>query len=228
MPRLVDLADRAAGANEPIAENAGALLAELHQREHTVPEFWSNPEAVRGPAAASLASEYKRRFDACVPRSAYRTQVSWYIERLKKHRDSYEKLQASSGVPWFFVGIIHALECSFNFRGHLHNGNLLKERTRHVPSGRPAVWNPPSDWQASALDALESMKFRNQADWSLEMMLYRWERFNGFGYRTRNVVSPYSVVFLTSIRRESSQAIANGTKRLFLSSVGQRLCLRPL
>jgi lysozyme family protein len=35
------------------------------------------------------------------------------------------------------------------------------------------------------LDALALEGFTGQSDWSLEAMLYRWEAFNGFGYRNR-------------------------------------------
>jgi lysozyme family protein len=95
-------------------------------------------------------------------------------------------------VPWFFIAVTHALESSFNFRAHLHNGDFpLSSRTRQVPAGRPLKWLPPSDWESSAVDALRLMGFAGQGDWSLERTLYRLEAYNGFGYRRIGVPTPY-------------------------------------
>ena len=94
-------------------------------------------------------------------------------------------------VPWAFIGIVHGLEASFRFTGHLHNGDPLAARTVNVPAGRPPVWNPPNDWDSSAIDALEFEKFTGLSDWSLPRMLYRWERYNGFGSRRQKINTPY-------------------------------------
>jgi len=94
-------------------------------------------------------------------------------------------------VPWYFVGIIHSLEGSFNFSAHLHNGDPLRGRTWQVPAGRPKEWNPPTDWASSAADAMVLKKYDNQPDWSVAQMLYRFEKYNGFGYRSRGIETPY-------------------------------------
>jgi lysozyme family protein len=83
------------------------------------------------------------------------------------------------------------MEASFSFTGHLHNGDPLSSRTIQVPKGRPKVWNPPSDWSSSALDALEQEGFLHQADWTLARVLYRFEGFNGYGYHALGINSPY-------------------------------------
>lgn len=84
-----------------------------------------------------------------------------------------------------------ALEGSFNFKGHLHNGDPLTARTAQVPKGRPKKWNPPSDWESSAVDALTMKGYASQTDWSLERALYRFESYNGWGYRGIDIGSPY-------------------------------------
>jgi hypothetical protein len=38
---------------------------------------------------------------------------------------------------------------------------------------------------------MQSKKFDRQADWSLPSVLFRWERYNGMGYRIRGLASPY-------------------------------------
>src|SRR5262249_7500590 len=42
-----------------------------------------------------------------------------------------------------------------------------------------------------ARDALQRRKLDNESDWSLPRALYRWEAYNGFGYRSFGVPSPY-------------------------------------
>jgi lysozyme family protein len=110
---------------------------------------------------------------------------------LRLFRPRYEKLSKDLGIPWYFVGVVHALEASFNFRSHLHNGDPLTSRTVQVPAGRPPDWLPPSDWESSAKDALMMSGLAGKHDWGLENMLYRWEAYNGFGYRPQKVNSPY-------------------------------------
>ena len=91
-----------------------------------------------------------------------------------------------------FIGLIHALEASFNFDAHLHNGDPLSKRTVQVPAGRPEKWSPPNDWQTSAKDALAYEKFTDHLDWNLARLLFRLETYNGFRSRELHATnSPY-------------------------------------
>jgi lysozyme family protein len=139
-----------------------------------------------------LADEYRTWFDALSLRPERREAAEWHLTMLRQSRRRYEAVSARTQVPWYFVGATHGLEASFNFRGHLHNGDFpLTQRTRQVPAGRPTVWLPPSDWESSAIDALRMMGFAGQSDWSLARTLHRLEAYNGFGYRRRGAVTPY-------------------------------------
>jgi lysozyme family protein len=69
----------------------------------------------------------------------YVGQVAWHVQKLKEGRLNYERVGALAKVPWYFIGIVHGLEASFHFSGHLHNGDPLSTRTVHVPAGRPQV-----------------------------------------------------------------------------------------
>jgi lysozyme family protein len=77
----------------------------------------------------------------------------------------------------------------------LQNGDSLKAKAWQVPAGRPKVWEPPNDWVSSAVDALSYEGFTSASakrrGWSLEAMLYRFERYNGLGSRKRGINSPY-------------------------------------
>ncbi|WP_017669461.1 hypothetical protein [Blastomonas sp. AAP53] len=262
MPRLVALVDRADAIDSGFADKAGALLAELHQSQHELPELLQllpkqmrldpspgpglryltqpdpasagepnelifppdappsveaspKPDASTGPDIASpmeapvsseepdqplstardyasLKPEYGRMFRKVEIRPQYRESADWHLAMMRRSRSQYQRVEAATGVPWHFIAATHALEASFNFRAHLHNGDFpLSARTRQVPSGRPSVWLPPSDWNSSAKDALGLLGYVGQTDWSLERTLYRLEAYNGMGYRRRGVPTPY-------------------------------------
>lgn len=141
---------------------------------------------------ASLKAEYSRKFRSLVVRPQYADTANWHLDMMRKSRDRYARVEKVTGVPWHFIAATHALEASFNFRAHLHNGDFpLTARTRQVPAGRPSQWLPPSDWESSAKDALRLLGFTGQTDWSLERTLYRLEAYNGLGYRGLGVPTPY-------------------------------------
>jgi lysozyme family protein len=147
---------------------------------------------IRAKDFASLGKEYARLYGSLEVRPAYNEAASWNAAMIRKSRNRYESVGKITGVPWHFIAAIHALESSFNFRAHFHNGDFpLTTRTRQVPSGRPTVWLPPADWESSAKDALRLLGFTGQKDWSLERTLYRLEAYNGLGYRPYGVPTPY-------------------------------------
>ncbi len=141
---------------------------------------------------ASLSDEYVRLFASATLQPERDEMAKWHLKMLLNSRARYEKVASLTGVPWYFIGVTHGLEASFNFRAHLHNGDFpLSRRTRQVPSGRPRVWLPPDDWTSSARDALALLGFTGQKDWSLSRTLYRLEAYNGLGYRSYGVPTPY-------------------------------------
>jgi lysozyme family protein len=141
---------------------------------------------------ATLKAEYGRLFGAAKLRPEYSETAEWHVTMMKKSKARYASISDDTGVPWYFIAVCHALESSFNFRAHLHNGDFpLSARTKQVPAGRPTRWLPPSDWESSARDALKLLGFAGQKDWSLARTLYRLEAYNGFGYRPYGVASPY-------------------------------------
>jgi lysozyme family protein len=220
-PAIVDFIDKfdesvartAAPADEvsAIRKRASDLLAAVHRREKSVrrkaavePPPASLFQALAFVPAAQAApgdgrfekylKDYQARFAVCTVRPENKSEVDWYIGKLlsDKYRRQYQAVEDKVCVPWYFVGIVHALEASFNFSAHLHNGDPLDERTVQVPAGMPKVWSPPNDWMSSAVDALTYEKFTNETDWSVERTLYRWEAYNGFRSRELHATaSPY-------------------------------------
>lgn len=141
---------------------------------------------------AALGEEYSRLFRTCVIGARHSLALERRIVRLLQTRARYEVVAAGTNVPWPFVAAVHVLESGQDFRTHLHNGDPLRERTVRVPAGRPRG-TPPFAWEDSAVDALRLQSLHRVRDWSLPSMLYRLEKYNGFGYRLHHpeVKSPY-------------------------------------
>jgi lysozyme family protein len=98
----------------------------------------------------------------------------------------------SSTVPWYFIACVHYMECSFNFKKHLHNGDPLTAYTVHVPAHRPKVGHaPPFTFEESAVDAIKLMKYDQVTNWSLSYILLKLEGYNGFGYNRKGIHTPY-------------------------------------
>jgi lysozyme family protein len=152
--------------------------------------------ALQPPLASTdfnqLKDEYQAWYDACEVRRAQQDNVDYYLKRMNQGQPTYAQVgEDLNGIPWYFIGIIHGMECGFNFNGHLHNGDPLTARTVHVPAGRPPGGSPPFTWRQSASDALIMKGFHEISDWSVPRMLYLLEKYNGFGYRRRRVATPY-------------------------------------
>lgn len=151
-----------------------------------------NAPLSRSKDFSSLKAEYGRLFGSLQLRPQFAESADWHLAMMRRSRSRYDAVGEVTAVPWHFIAVIHALESSFNFRAHLHNGDFpLTARTRQVPAGRPLKWLPPSDWESSAKDALRLLGFTGQSDWSLERTLYRLEAYNGLGYRSLGVPTPY-------------------------------------
>lgn len=200
MPAIVDFMDSLESAiqtatadkadvAEDLKEQASVLLGKVLASEKLPREGIdpSRPAAqpIVAPKYDDVADSYRKLFETCVIRSDKANEVRWYTSKLTDpaRRERYQKIEDEICVPWYFVGIIHGMECGFDFNKHLHNGDPLRFKTVQIPKGRPATWNPPSDWHSSAVDALRYDKFADLTDWELPRMLYRWEAYNGWRSR---------------------------------------------
>lgn len=137
--------------------------------------------------------DYEQKFGTCTVRPEKRDEVENTVTRMMKGRERYAAVSKRVGVPWFFIAIVHAMECGSRFSCHLHNGDPLTARTRQDPKGRPASGQPPFTWEASAEDALRLKRLDSWSDWSIGGLLFQFERYNGFGYRAAdvNIPTPY-------------------------------------
>ena len=101
----------------------------------------------------------------------------------------YQAVEHETGVPWWFVAVVHERESSQSWRGSLAQGDPWDQVSVHVPAGR----GPFKSWEDAAADALINcppFAARN-TDWSIGGTLTLLERYNGLGYFSRGLPSPY-------------------------------------
>lgn len=130
--------------------------------------------------------------------------------RVKANQARYAVVAAQTGVPWYFIGAIHMMESSCDFRGCLHNGERIIGtglKTTMVPAGR----GPFATWEESAIDALKFDGIAGQTDWSVGQALRRAEAYNGWGYKMYHPEenSPY-VWACTSVNDGRGKYVADG------------------
>ena len=101
----------------------------------------------------------------------------------------YLAVAARTGVPWFAIAVIHEREASQRWDTQLGQGDPLHRVSVHVPAGR----GPFVTWEDGAYDALVNCapQASHWTDWSAGGVLTLLEQYNGLGYATRGLPSPY-------------------------------------
>ncbi len=193
-----------------LVEQASDLLAQITAAEKSPREMEEGDEAPEEEAAtrallgarpypkmpplSEIEGEYRELFASCKIRDRYASNVDWYVSRMLKEssKERYQDIFKETCIPWYFVAGIHALEATFNFNKHLHNGDSLRSKTWRVPKNRIPGKSPPYTWVQSAIDALAMKKYDKETSWTLPEILYRWERYNGVRSRMEhNINTPY-------------------------------------
>lgn len=191
-----------------LQDEAGGLLSRYGALVHDPREEPGLLRAQAAPDFDAIRADYEHLFATCTLNPGHAAQVRALCSRIAAGRGHYDAVAARTDVPWWFIGLLHAMEANLNFAGHLHNGDPLARRTVHVPKGRPPVWNPPGDWESSALDALQLARLTGLHDWALARSLYRLEGYNGWGYRPKGIHTPYLWSFTNHY--EKGKYVADG------------------
>jgi lysozyme family protein/peptidoglycan hydrolase-like protein with peptidoglycan-binding domain len=123
----------------------------------------------------------------------WQKQATAIAKKIVANQARYAAAVAGMPVPWWFVAVVHCMECSMRFDQHLHNGDPLSGRTTQVPPGRPLAGAPPFTWEQSAHDAIQFERLDRVTDWSLPNVLFNWHRYNGINneYKRRGIPTPY-------------------------------------
>ncbi|WP_350333428.1 hypothetical protein [Coralliovum pocilloporae] len=197
-------------------------------RQQLKPLISTGKQCLSSRAFSRTASEYERLFWSIEVSQRNKKQVKDLADRVLAERARYENVVQDTLVPWFFVGLIHMMESQFNFSGHLINGDPLTSRTVNIPASRPLSGTPPFTWEESAKDLIEYKKYRQLKDWSLSRILYRLEKYNGWGYRHKGVCSPYLWSFSQHYR--GGQYVADGvySPKAISRQIGAAVVLKEL
>ena len=134
--------------------------------------------------------EYARQWDRMTIKpervASFERDALFAIE----HKDRYLAIEATSGVKWYHIAMLHRRESDADFSTYLGNGQRLSHRTTIEPTGRGPFIGPDA-FRLGALDALHVDALDMVLDWRLEKILYYCEVFNGGGYSRRGLPSPY-------------------------------------
>jgi len=137
---------------------------------------------------AAIVADYQQKFEAM--EATRGPAVESAAKRILANMPAYRAVEAKTGVPAAFVGVLHMRECNNDMRGCLHNGERIigtSRKTRLVPAGR----GPFATWEIAAIDALGIEGFLGMADTSPGALCEAAERYNGLGYRNKGRPSPY-------------------------------------
>lgn len=150
--------------------------------------------AVPTPSLA-WTETYKSFWTSMIIQPDWQAAGTAVAKKIILHQARYASAVAGTSIPWWFVAVVHAMECSLNFNEHLHNGDPLTAQTTRIPKGRPPFRVPPPafTWEESAADAMTYDRIDKISEWSIDSALYNWHRFNGINneYKRRGIPTPY-------------------------------------
>jgi lysozyme family protein len=179
---------------------------------------------------ANLRSNYTVLWQTMQVNAIRQDAIDYEVKKMLFSQAAYKEIETTTDVPWRYIAICHNLECSSNFKLHLHNGDPLTARTVNVPKGRPLAGMPPFTWKFSAVDALQQKGLNATTDWSIEGILFQFERFNGFGYRNleKPINSPYLWSFTNHYVTGKFGSDGNYNSKLVSKQVGAAILLKEL
>jgi len=145
-------------------------------------------DADPGTVPADLATDYNARWRAMVVRPERLAAADEAARRMASREARYRAITDPMGVPWYWLAAVHELEHSGRF-----TTSMVVRDAIDTPPGQP-VRDPTitdAQWDNTARDLLRGRGLPSWRDWSVAGLLYQWERYNGFGYRTHDVPTPY-------------------------------------
>lgn len=151
---------------------------------------------------ADLQSEYESWVANCRPLPERVAEIDHVARRLTNLTalTQLDHVFESTGIPVVVQATIGERECGFDFTKNWGQGDPLTAPSIHVPKGRPPLGNPPNDhfpisWEYAAIDAFTVCDKLdvNSAPWSLAYACFKFEGYNGFGYRAHGIRTPYVV-----------------------------------
>lgn len=138
---------------------------------------------------SDLLQANQERWNKCQVNTSKQSTFDSVARRLTAAKARYQVVEAKTGVPWWFIAVVHEREASQSWNANIAQGDRWDRVSTHVPKGR----GPFSSWEDAAYDALVNCApyaARNK-DWSAGNALTMLEKYNGLGYAKRGIPSPY-------------------------------------
>lgn len=134
-----------------------------------------------------------------IARAHIRTECAHVLDvtghRLLHDKAIYQRIFEATGVPVAGLMALSEREMTGNLHCYLGNGQRLTMRTTIVPKNRGPFPDTPDGFVKGALDALHldglDQVARSGEGWTAERFAFESELWNGFGYRSHGIPSPY-------------------------------------
>jgi lysozyme family protein len=176
-----------------------------------------------------VAPEYAKNWAQMKILPAHVPEITKLARLADAGKPRYQAVEKSTDVPWPMVAIIHQLECSGRWDQHLANGDSLKARTHNVPKGvLPPPATPPFSWHDAAVYALQHRGLAHVSSWTIERIAFECEAYNGWGYRSHGILTPYLWSFSSLYRRGKYRTDGHYDPDLVSSQVGALVLLQAL
>lgn len=141
----------------------------------------------------------KSEFIQLISRAHIRPECEHVLEmtghRLLHDKAIYQRIFDTTGVPVAALMALAEREMTGNLHCYLGNGQRLTMRTTIVPIGRGPFPDTPDGFVRGAIDALHldglDQIAKTDEGWSMARFAYESELWNGFGYRSHGIPSPY-------------------------------------
>lgn len=150
-----------------------------------------------------LAPEYESWVAHCRPLPGRAAEIDHVARRLTVPTALARlgRVFDATKIPVVVQATIGERECGFDFTKNWGQGDPLTHPSIHVPKGRPPLGAAPNDrfpvsWEYAAIDAFtvcDKLNVISVPAWYLAYACWKWEGFNGFGYRAHGIRSPYVV-----------------------------------
>lgn len=137
----------------------------------------------------TLLEQNKLRWEKCKVFSDKGPAFDGIAKRITANKAVYVDIEKATGVPWWFVGMVHYRESNLDMSTNIANGQSFSKKTTIVPKGR----GPFKTFKEAAVDALVNCApyASKNKDWSAAGALTKFEEYNGLGYANKGIASPY-------------------------------------
>lgn len=137
----------------------------------------------------TLLQENTKRWNACRVPADKGPAFKRVADRIVANKAIYQEIEKETGVPWWFIGVVHYRESNLDMSTNIANGQRYDRKTTIVPKGR----GPFSSFKEAAVDALTKCApyAAKNKDWTPGGAMTMFEKYNGLGYANKGLPSPY-------------------------------------